>query len=557
MRPPLGFGHVSDGETQAWRKRLGAYPVGDDAVEFRVWAPHATEVCVRLGGTLHRLEPVGDGVFEELLSASAGDDYWIILDGASVLPDPCTRFQPEGSDGPSRVVDMRRFEWSETDWVCPGLNELVLYELHVGSFSAEGTFDGVIPYLGRLRELGVTAIELMPIASFAGDRNWGYDGVHLFAPHRAYGEPAGLARLVDAAHREGLAVILDVVYNHVGLGAEALAAFGPYFSERGRTPWGPPFNFDGADSEPVREWIFQCACQWVEDYRVDGFRLDAIWAMRDVSRTHVVSELVERVRHVADRPVLVTAEADPSDPRLRADRLFWGIDAWWSDPFHHALHAVLTGERGGYYASYGRVEDLARAFEQAHDPQLVVYAQNHDQVGNRPRGDRLEPPIARLGAFCVLFSSFVPLLFMGEEYGERAPFPFFTDHPDEDFAGRVRRSRARYLRGLGFTAKAFDPQAPETFACSRLDPEAGDVETVRLYRELIAVRRALPPGDVIVFHDDNVLRVHRGAYELVCNFAADAADVPTDREDLVLETGGARLECGRILLPALAGAILR
>ena len=517
--------------------------------------------CVRrvrsTRGSLHPLEPAGDGVFESVLPARDGDDYWVVLDGAQDLPDPCSRFQPEGFTGPSRVVDTRRFAWSDGEWTVPALDDLVLYELHVGAFSAEGTFEGVIPQLRRLRELGVTAIDVMPIASSAGDRNWGYDGVHLYAAHRAYGGPAGFARLVDAAHEEGLAVILDVVYNHLGPGFQALEAFGRYLSRRYRTPWGHAYNFDGRASGPVREWVIQNACQWVRDFRVDGFRLDAIWAMRDRSPEHIVRELVERVRDVAGRPVIVTAEADPADPRLREDRLSWGVDAWWADGFHHALHALVTGERGGHYEPFGRVEQLARELARPREPGLVVYAQNHDQVGNRPLGDRLEPAAGRLAAFCVLFAPYVPLLFMGEEYGERAPFPFFTDHDDESIVAHMRRSRRRYLRRQGFDAEQLDPQALETFASARLDPGRGDEETARLYRELLAVRRALPAGDAVVSSAGETLRVRRGAYELVCNFAHAAASVPVDRDELVLDTGGAQLAGGRLSLPPVSGAILR
>ena len=548
---------MSRGEPQAWRRQLGVHVVGDGATEFRVWAPRASAVSVRLAEALHQLEPAGGGVFEAVLPARDGDDYWVVLDGAHELPDPCSRFQPEGSRGPSRVVDPRRFAWEDGDRTVTELDDLVLYELHVGAFSAKGTFEGMIPQLRRLRELGVTAIDVMPIASSAGDRTWGYDGVHLFAVHRAYGGPAGFARLVDAAHGEGLAVILDVVYNHVGPGFQALEAFGPYCSRRYRTPWGHAYNFDGRASGPVREWVVQNACQWVRDFRVDGFRLDAIWAMRDRSPVHIVRELVERVRDAVGRTVIITAEADPSDPRLREDCLSWGVDAWWADPFHHALHALVTDERGGHYESFGRVEQLARELERPRAPGLVVYGQNHDQVGNRPLGDRLEPAAGRLAAFCVLFAPYVPLLFMGEEYGERAPFPFFTDHDDESVVAHMRRSRRRYLRGQGFEAEQLDPQALETFASARLDPGRGDVETARLYRELLAVRRALPAGDAVVSSAGDTLRVRRGAHELVCNFARTAASVHVDRDELVLDTGGAHLAGGRLSLPAVSGAILR
>jgi maltooligosyltrehalose trehalohydrolase len=544
--------------TREWRRPLGARPLEDGEVEFRVWAPRASEVSIRLGGTLHPLVAVGHGVHEGVLSARGGYDYRVVLDGDKELPDPCSRWQPEGLAGPSRVVDPLLFTWEDGDWQAPGLDDLVLYELHVGTFSAEATFDGVIPHLPRLRALGITAIELMPVASFAGTRNWGYDGVHLHAPHHAYGGPAGLARLVDAAHREGLAIVLDVVYNHLGPGSDALVSFGPYTTRRYRTPWGPALNVDGRSSAPVREWILQSACQWVRDYHVDGLRLDAVPFMRDASATHIVQELAARVRAEVGRRVIVIAEADPSDPRLRSDRLDWGVDAWWADPFHHALHALLTGERGGYYAPYGSVEDLARAFRRTRDPRLVVYGQNHDQVGNRPLGDRLEPGAARLAALCVCFSPFVPLLFMGEEYGERAPFSFFTDHPDDGVAARMARGRRRYLRRLGFREEPLDPRALETFAASCLDPAGPEAKAaVRFHQELIALRRELSDVDVTASCDGTILRVRRGEHELVCNFGPAAAAVPTDGGTLVLDTGGAQLESLTLSLPPFSGAVVR
>ena len=357
--------------------------------------------------------------------------------------------------GPSRIVDAAAFE------IAPGpslaLDELVLYELHVGTFSSSGTFEGVIPRLAELRELGITAIELMPVATFPGERGWGYDGLYTFAPHPAYGGPAGLARLVDAAHRAGLGVVLDVVYNHVGPGNEALRAFGPYFTQRfGETPWGEALDFAELG---VREWALQNAEGWVRDYRIDGLRLDAVHAVQDDTPHHVLAELAERV-HALDPDALVISEMGPPDFRPLRD---WGHDAMWLDNLHHALHVALTGEREGYYAEFdGSLASIVRELERPEGARIVACAQNHDQVGNRAGGDRLSPPKLRVAQAVVLFSTFTPLLFQGEEYGENAPFQFFTDHIDPFIADATREGRRREFAGFqGFAAEDVpDPQDP-------------------------------------------------------------------------------------------------
>ena len=423
---------------------LGAVPIGGGRTVFQVWAPLARSVAVRLDRGETGLAPRGGGVWAGEAEAEAGDDYRFVLDGRDAWPDPHSRWQPEGVRGPSRVLDTGAFE------IAPGpgldLDELVLYELHVGTFSDDGTFAGVIPRLRGLRELGVTAIELMPVATFPGERGWGYDGLYTFAPQQAYGGPAGLARLVDAAHREGLGVILDVVYNHIGPGNEALRAFGPYFTERlGETPWGDALDYA---QEGVREWALQNAELWVRDYRIDGVRLDAVHAVHDDSPAHVLAELADRVRAV-DQDALVISEMGAPDFRPLAD---WGHDAMWLDNLHHALHVALTGERDGYYAPFdGSMTAIAAELTRPEGPRIVAAAQNHDQVGNRALGDRLPDAKRRLATAVVLFSTFTPLLFQGDEYGERAPFRFFTDHIDPFIADATREGRRREfsaLRGL-------------------------------------------------------------------------------------------------------------
>ncbi|MDX6511608.1 MAG: maltooligosyltrehalose trehalohydrolase, partial [Gaiellaceae bacterium] len=460
--------------------RLGALPVESGTVEFRVWAPDAGQVSV-FG---YPLEPEGDGCFAGRAPAAPGDDYLFLLDGRE-LADPTSRWQPEGLRGPSRVLDTAAFEWTAQPVTVP-LEELVVYELHVGTFSPEGTFEGAIPRLRELAELGITAVELMPVATFPGERGWGYDGVLTYAPHRAYGGPQGLARFVDAAHAAGLAVILDVVYNHVGPGSELISAFGPYFTDRYDTFWGEAIDYS---QRGVREWAIQNAEQWVRDYRIDGLRLDAVHAIFDESEPHVMVELAERVR--AARPgALVISEMEVGN---RAPIAEWGHDAQWADELHHALHVLLTGERDGYYEPFGKVADLARAFEDKPAERLVVCAQNHDQVGNRAFGDRLPPAARRLAAACLLFAPQVPLLFQGEEYGETAPFMFFTDHDDPAIAQATREGRRKeFEKFASFASEEIpDPQAPETFERSRLHPEDGDPAVRAFYAELLRLRREL------------------------------------------------------------------
>ena len=483
--------------------RLGALPAGVGRTEFCVWAPNANSVSV--GG--HALDREDDGFFAG--AAPVDGEYRFELDGVA-LADPCSRDQPGGLRGPSRVLDTDAFEWSTGPVVVP-LDALVVYELHVGTFTREGTFDAAIARLDALAELGVTAIELMPVATFPGERGWGYDGVLTYAPHRAYGGPHGLARLVDAAHARGLAVILDVVYNHVGPGSELLAAYGPYFTDRYDTFWGSAIDYS---QRGVREWAIQNAELWVRDYRVDGLRLDATHAIFDESEPHIMVELAQRVR-AAHPGALVISEMAIGDRRPLEE---WGHDAQWADEFHHALHVLLTGERDGYYEAFGRVADLARAY--GDDPRLVVCAQNHDQVGNRAVGDRLPAAARRVAAACLLFAPQIPLLFMGEEYGERAPFQFFTDHDDPAIADATREGRKReFGKFTGFAGEVPDPQDPATFERSKLRPETGDEGLRSFYADLIALRRTLPRAvDTDADEQRRVLRVRRGARELVADF---------------------------------------
>lgn len=493
--------------TQVWQRPLGAVPSQEGEVEFRVWAPSASRVDVRIDGVDHELAWDQDGVFAGAVAASPGDDYLFVLDGEDALPDPCSRFQPDGVRGPSRVVDTRSFSIEPGPAV--SLDELVLYELHVGTFTPAGTFDAAIAELPRLRELGVTAVELMPVAAFPGDRGWGYDGVYAYAPHPAYGGPAGLARLVDAAHREGLAVFLDVVYNHIGPGSEAIGRFGPYFTDRHETVWGSAIDYT---QRGVREWAIQNALMWTTDYRIDGLRLDAVHAIYDDSPVHVLRELKERV------PGVITSEMGHADFRPLDE---WGHDAMWLDNLHHELHVFLTGEHEGYYGAFGSAEGLLRELTRERPERLIVAAQNHDQVGNRAIGDRLPLDAHRVALAVVLFSLSTPLLFMGEEHDEAAPFQFFTDHIDPFIADATREGRKKEFEAFtSFGGEVPDPQSPETFARSKIAHPPFDP----FYAELIALRRELP-RELEVQFAAGILTMRRGATTLVADLGARTVEV--------------------------------
>ena len=512
-------------------ERLGATPLTGGRCAFRVWAPNAGRVEVHLLGEDGRavpLQPEERGVHAGVVDGvEAGARYRFRLDGGVERPDPASRFQPEGVHGPSEVVDTSALPWSGAGWNAPTLDDYVVYELHVGTFSAAGTFDGVLDALDELTELGVTAIELMPVAQFPGARNWGYDGVFPFAAQDSYGGPHGLARLVDACHGRGLAVVLDVVYNHLGPEGNVLGDFGPYFTDRYHTPWGDALNFDGPHSDEVRRYFIENALYWLGEMRIDALRLDALHAIVDVSAYPFLAELTDRVGELAaatGRRLTLIAESDLNDTKLIRPRAQggFGLDAQWNDDFHHALHALLTGERHGYYQDFGRVRDFAKAFTEGYvytgqhsrfrgrrhgnasgdlpARQFLVFGQNHDQVGNRMLGDRWTGLISfeasKLAAGTVLLSPFVPLLFMGEEYAEPAPFQYFTHHSDPRLIHAVRQGRRREFAAFGWAGEAPDPQDEATFLRSRLNRRLRETGPHRrmldFYRELIRLRRRWP-----------------------------------------------------------------
>lgn len=521
----------------------------------------------------------------------AGTRYFYRLDGGDERPDPVSRYQPEGVHGPSEVVDPDTFQWGDQGW--PGIprRELVFYELHVGTFSEEGTFDGVIPHLDGLRDLGITCIELMPVNQFPGTRNWGYDGVQLFAVQNSYGGPDGLRRLVDAAHARGIAVLLDVVYNHVGPEGNYLSDFGPYFTDKHKTPWGPAINFDDVDSDEVQRFFIENALQWVLDYHLDGFRLDAIHAIQDHRPQPFLRLMAQEVRELGARlrrTVHVIAESNMNDPRVVNPARFGGLglDAEWNDDFHHALHAFLTGEDTGYYRDYGGFDDVVKAVRagfvyigehmsfrgRGHGdvPHLyegdnfVVFAQNHDQIGNRARGERLSTLIGfeaqKAVAGLVTLTPYLPLFFMGEEYGETNPFPYFVDHSEPDLIEAVRKGRSREFRSFGWKGEILDPAAPETFASAKLDRSKLEQPEHRalyeLHRELLRLRRAHPAlagldmaaMELTASHGDRVLFLRRRhPKEEVCvviSFGVDPATlllpVPAGEWTLALNTADRR-----------------
>jgi maltooligosyltrehalose trehalohydrolase len=509
-------------------ERLGATLLGDGRCHFCVWAPLARRVEVVLEGGSAPMERDDEGYHRATMAGVApGARYHYRLDGEKERPDPVSRFQPEGVHGPSAVTDPAAFRWSDAAWAGLPVERFVIYELHVGTFTPEGTFDAAIPHLDTLKELGVTAIEIMPVAQYPGDRGWGYDGVQLYAVQNSYGGPEGLMRLVDACHARGLAALLDVVYNHFGPEGNYLWDYAPYFTEKYTTPWGAAVNFDGPHSDEVRRFFIGNALQWLEDFHMDGLRLDAIDAIKDTSAYPFLRELADVVHARAEeigRPFALIAESDLNDAKVirPPEQNGYGMDAQWSDDFHHALHVLLTGERRGYYADFADIGDLAQAYREsfvyagkysthrqrrhgnralpAAGWRFVVCSQNHDQVGNRATGDRLGHIVpyeaAKVAAAAVLLSPFVPLLFMGEEYGEPQPFQYFTSHGDEALIAAVREGRRAEFDSFHWEEQIPDPHDPATFARSKLthrEREAGPHGTLwRFYQELLRLRRIRP-----------------------------------------------------------------
>ncbi len=495
---------------------------------FRVWAPEPERVDLLLGDQVHPMVPA-DGSWWELTveDAGPGTRYRFSLDGGPGRPDPRSAFQPEGINGPSEVVDHSAFGWTDRSWRGIPLAGAVLYELHVGTFSVEGTFAGAIEHLDHLVELGVDAVELLPVAEFSGNRGWGYDGVDLFAPHHAYGGHEGLKALVDACHAAGIGVVMDVVYNHLGPAGNYLPEFGPYFSGRHKTNWGDALNYDGPDSGEVRRFVIDNALCWLRDYHIDGLRLDAVHAIVDDSATHLLEQMATEVRALSaatHRTLFLVAESDLNDPKFvrPAEAGGFGLDASWADEWHHALHGALTGECTGYYEDFGSLALLAKALRQAwvydgtwsqhrrrvhgRSPaglpgdRFVVSTQNHDQVGNRAVGERsgalMNEGRLKIAAALLLTSPFVPLLFQGEEWAAGTQFQYFTDHPDPDLGRAVSEGRRSEFSSFGWEPEQVpDPQDRATFERSKLDWNEIKDEHRRVlewHRMLIDLRRRVP-----------------------------------------------------------------
>ncbi|MEX0715584.1 MAG: malto-oligosyltrehalose trehalohydrolase [Planctomycetaceae bacterium] len=509
----------------------GAISLGNGRVLFRVWAPKAERVELVLHPERAPREIAMQarpfGYFEHVEeNAADGLRYAYRLDEGPLRPDPASRHQPDGVHQPSAVFLPESFEWTDSEWAGVARDELVIYELHVGTFTPEGTFAAVVERLPELRELGVTAIEIMPVSQFPGERNWGYDGVHPYAAQDSYGGPRELQRLIDAAHREGLAVLLDVVYNHLGPEGNYLAEFGHYFTDRYHTPWGLAINYDGPHSEPVRRYVIENAVSWVRDFHVDGLRLDAIQTIYDLSARHILEELQSAVQGEAERQgriVHVIGETDQNDVRLVTpkERGGIGLDAVWSDGFHHAVHSLLTSERDGYFQDYGGLEHLAKSYDDvfvydggysklrrrrhgnpvgdAERSRFVVCLKNHDQIGNRAMGDRyaaiLSPEALRLACGLFALNPGTLLLFMGCEYGEKRPFPFFCSFGDPDLIEAVRHGRRREFAELDFEwgGEIPDPQDAATFESAKLSWDWPDgsrhAQTRQLMRDLLHARR--------------------------------------------------------------------
>lgn len=512
------------------RITLGAVYLGENRCRFRVWAPRAESMALHLVAPEERLLSMDVdeyGTYTVTAEGVApGARYTFRLNGKTDRPDPASRFQPEGVHGPSEVVDPH-FAWTDTSWGGIALRDHVFYELHVGTFTPEGTFEAIVPRLRALRELGVTSLEIMPVSQFPGERNWGYDGVQPFAVQNSYGGPNGFKRFINACHLEGLSVTLDVVYNHFGPEGNYTRDFGPYFTGRYNTPWGEAINVDDAYSDHVRDYFIQNALYWLEDYHIDALRLDAVHAIFDQSATPFLQELAARVEAYAresGRKRYLIAESDLNDSRLIRSPKEWGygLDAQWSDDFHHALHSLLTGERDGYYSDFGRLDQLATAIRQGFvyagsysryrrrrhgnrsddlpAEHFVIATQNHDQIGNRLLGERLSALVGfeaqKLAAGVLLLTPAIPLIFNGQEYGEEAPFLYFVSHTDPALLKAVSEGRHEEFKAFAWKESPPDPAEAETFIRSKLHwetrTEGRHGSLLELYRTLLQLRREIP-----------------------------------------------------------------
>lgn len=556
-----------------------------------VWAPVAGRVDLVLPGGDEPMTAADGGWWRSAVALEPGTDYAVSLDGGPPLPDPRSPWQPAGVHGPSRTFDAGAHAWGDTGWAGRSVLGAVVYELHVGTFTPGGTLDAAAARLGHLADLGVDMVELMPVAAFPGRAGWGYDGVALWAVHEPYGGPAALQRFVDAAHARGIGVCLDVVYNHLGPSGNYLGAYGPYFTDRHHTPWGSAVNLDGPDAGEVRAFVVGNALRWLRDFHLDALRLDAVHALVDDSPRHLLAELSDAVADLSaevGRPLSLVAESDLNDARMVTPTAEGGLGmtAQWDDDVHHALHALLTGERHGYYVDFGAPATLAKALSDVfvHDGgfstfrgadwgapvppetdrrRFVVFAQDHDQVGNRALGDRpsrvLGPGLLAVGAAAVLLGPYTPMLFMGEEWGATTPFLYFTDHAEPELAAAIRQGRTEEFGTHGWAelyggqVEVPDPQAPETFAASRLDwdepTRPGHARLLAFYRDLVRLRSTEPElatglRPAAQVDDDGAwLLVRRGGVAVVLVLAEGPVTVPLPAPagEVLLSWGPARV----------------
>ena len=569
---------------------------------FKVWAPRARTMAVVVGDQSYTMQPADRGWWSAMVEdAKAGSEYSFVLDGGSPLPDPRSCSQPHGPNCASQLVDHSAFEWTDRHWQAKPLSGAIIYELHIGTFTPGGTFESAKEKLDYLIELGITHVEIMPVNEFSGKWGWGYDGVDLFAPHHRYGTPADLKSLVDACHAKGLAVLLDVVYNHLGPAGNYLDRFGPYFIDTYQTPWGSAVNLDGAGSPEVRRFFADNARMWLREYHFDGLRLDAVHAFYDRSAIPFLEYLAEEVQALSaevGRHLVLIAESDLNDPQIVTSREAggFGIDAQWSDDFHHALHTVLTGERSGYYEDFGSYADLKQALQNAfiyvgqyapHRDRLhgrppiglsgrhfLGYAQNHDQVGNRAQGERLSQLLSigrqKIAMAIVLSSPFVPMLFQGEEFGASTPFLYFTQHEDGELGRLVSKGRRSEFAAFGWDPEQVpDPQEKSSFDRSKLkwseitqEPHSSLLAWTRDLIELRSQSRDLTDGrlDLVEVNFDERAQwfvIRRGIVEVVINLSSDRQAVPISRtpSELLCSESGWTLRPGLIELAPDAVAV--
>ncbi|MFH2138922.1 MAG: malto-oligosyltrehalose trehalohydrolase [Candidatus Omnitrophota bacterium] len=510
---------------------IGAHYIDDNKCEFTVWAPFLNDVSLKIVSPDSMTIPMQkdeQGYWRIIVeNIHANVCYLYELDHAQEKPDPASFYQPKGVHGPSQVINHKNFSWGDGGWNGISIDKMIIYELHVGTFTPEGTFDAIIPRLEELVDLGINTIEVMPVAQFPGTRNWGYDGVYPYAVQNSYGGPDGFKRFINACHKKGIAVILDVVYNHLGPEGNYLCEFAPYFTNKYYTPWGNAINFDDAYSPGVRNYFIENALSWLENYHVDGLRLDAVHSIYDFGAKHILEELAEKIYDLSvqkTRKLYLIAESNLNDIRIikPVGAGGYGIDAQWCDDFHHCLHVLLTGEQTGYYADYGSTGQMVKSLREGFvysgqyssfrkkcygssskdipANQLIVFSQNHDQVGNRMLGDRLSGLVSfealKLAAAATILSVYTPMIFMGQEYGEETPFQYFVDHSDEDLIAAVRRGRKEEFAAFKWSGNPPDPQDEGSFLASKLKWEQKNEGRYKIlwqfYKILIMLKKRIP-----------------------------------------------------------------